>query len=170
MLRTYCAYCARPRRVQMCAVWIAQYAAAGVRMGDKPQTFQPGPKSQRKGPLRNNSEMRAREGRPPIRAVPHHASIALSAGGSISRRGILEPVADRTGAGAGAWFVRLPSRKIMRFRRPFRSERRPVLELGPLSSAVNHRFDAIVGRTGVRLGARGRPRRLTLLSEPTTDD
>ena len=50
MLRTYCAYCARPRRVQMCAVWIAQYAAAGVAHGGQTSNIPAGAEEREKGP------------------------------------------------------------------------------------------------------------------------
>ena len=77
---------------------------------------------------------------------------------------------DRAGAGAGAWFVRLPSRKIRRFRRPFRSEPRPVLELGRLPSDVDHRIEAASAAQAPGSALAGSRDDWPSFSEPTTDD
>ena len=145
MLRTYSAHTAHARAAFKCAaVWIAQYAAAGVRAGRTNLKHSTGAEEREKGP-----PTKMLGDAPLVKPAgdPHLASsrvdralrrwIDLSVRDTRARCG-----SDRGRHGAGAWFVRLPSRKIMRFRRQFRSERRPVLELGPLPSDVNHRFEA----------------------------
>ena len=121
--------------------------AAGMRRRDRAQTFQPGPKSQRNGPRRKSLEMRPWERRPAIRAPPHHASIALSAGGSLGG-GFSSPLLNRAGAGTAAWFLRCPSRKIL-----------AISATVPLGTATVSRTRLASGRGQSSLRGRGRPHR-----------
>ena len=158
MLRTYCAYCARPRRVQMmrsmdCAVCSRRRAHGRTNLKHSSR----GRRARERAPDEN--ARRCALGKAGRRSAPR----------LITRRSRSPPVDRSLGEGfssplrIGPGPAPAPGSSACRRARSCdfgdRSARNGVRfsNSARFRATVNHRFEAAVGRTGARLGARGRP-------------